>query len=297
MPGMMEIMVDAFMDSVKLLPFLLVTYIVMEYMEHRMGERAKGAIGRAGRFGAFWGAVFGVFPQCGFSAAASNLFAGRVISLGTLLAIYLSTSDEMLPILISEQVDIGVIFALLGMKALIGMAAGFLVDLFIRRSGKGAVRGMPSAEGEIGDGGSGEICGHGHCCCEEGIFRPAVRHTVQVFLFIFVCSLVLNFIIGAAGEDFLAGLILDGPVTGHLIAGAVGLIPNCAASVLITQLYLEGYMRLGVMMSGLLVSSGVGVLVLFRVNDDRKENVRIVLLLYAVGVTAGILLDLAGVAV
>ncbi len=297
MPDMMEMIADAFMDSGKLLPFLLITYIAMEYMEQRMGEKTKGTIARAGRFGAFWGAVFGAFPQCGFSAAASNLFAGRVISMGTLLAIYLSTSDEMLPILISEQVSVRVIFALLGIKVLIGMAAGFLVDVFIGIGRKRAVHGGRPAEGKTGHADSGKVCRHGHCHCEEGIFRPAVRHTVHVFLFIFVCSLVLNFMIGAAGDDFLAGLILDRPVAGHLIAGVVGLIPNCAASVIITQLYLEGYMRLGVMMAGLLVGSGVGTLVLFRVNDDKKENIRIVLLLYAVGVTAGILLDMAGVAV
>ena len=289
-----EIISDAVTDAVKLLPFLLVTYIAMEYMEHKMGEKAKRTVERAGRFGPVIGALFGVFPQCGFSTAASNLFAGRIITRGTLLAVFLSTSDEMLPILISEQVGIGVILKLLGIKVLIGMAAGFLADLFLHK------RRMVHGHGHEGEEAEHmeiwHMCEQEHCRCEEGIIRSAVRHTIQIFLFIFLFSFALNLAIGFVGEDFLADLILGRPVIGHLAAGLVGLIPNCAASVLITQLYLEGLMGLGMMMTGLLAGSGVGLLVLVRVNANRKENMEIIFSLYAISVLAGVLLDAAGIA-
>lgn len=296
MLGLSGMISDVLIDAVKLLPFLFFTYVVMEYMEHKMEGKTKGAVEKSGRFGPFFGAVFGAFPQCGFSAAASNLFAGRVITLGTLIAVFLSTSDEMLPILISEQVGIGAILKLLGIKVLVGMAAGFLVDLFPRK-GK-AVHVFSMYDGnEMAHMDIVHVCEHGHCRCEEGIFRPAVRHTIQIFLFILLFSFALNLVIGIVGEDFLADLIRNKPIVGHMTAGLVGLIPNCAASVAITQLYLEGIMGLGTMMAGLLVGSGVGLLVLFRVNDNRKENVGITCLLYLIGVVSGVLLDLTGIVV
>lgn len=296
-----EIILDALTDALKLLPFLFLTYAAMEYMEHKMGEKAKGTIEKAGRFGPAFGAVFGAFPQCGFSTAASNLFAGRIITRGTLIAVFLSTSDEMLPILISEQAGIGVIIKLLGIKVLIGIAAGFLVDLLIGRRRLVHMHGRYNHSKYDIEGTEhmdiGHVCEHEHCRCEEGIIRSAVRHTIQIFLFIFLFSFALNLAISVVGEDFLANLILSKPVIGHLAAGLVGMIPNCAASVIITQLYLEGLMGLGMMMAGLLVGSGVGLLVLFRVNDNKKENMEILFSLYVIGVLAGVLLDISGVAV
>ena len=281
---MQEVILDTVVDAVKLLPFLFLTYLVMEYMEHRMGEKTKETIRKSGRFGPVLGGVFGVFPQCGFSAAASNLFAGRVITLGTLIAIFLSTSDEMLPILISEQVHISVILKILGLKMLIGIAAGFLIDLFIRKKDTHVHEHMEIEH----------MCEHEHCHCEDGIFKSAFRHTLNIFLFILLISFVMNTVIFYLGEDFLANLLLNKPVFGQMIAGLVGLIPNCAASVIITQLYLEGVMGLGSMMAGLLAGTGVGLLVLFKVNDDWKENVKILALLYGIGVVAGILIDVSG---
>lgn len=284
-------------DSIRLLPFLFITYLVMEYIEHRMGDKAKKTIERSGCFGPLLGGVLGAFPQCGFSAAASSLYAGRIITLGTLIAIFLSTSDEMLPILISEQVAWSVIFRLLGIKILVGMAAGFLVDAVLRmrhRAGH-AHTGHGHDEDEHMD--IGHLCEHEHCHCEKGIFKSALRHTLSIFLFIIMIAFVLNIIIHTVGEEFLADLLLNRPVLGHLIAGLVGLIPNCAASVVITQLYLEGLMGLGMMMSGLLVGSGVGLLVLFRVNDNMKKNIQITLILYVIGVTAGFLIDMVGIVI
>lgn len=291
---MTEIISDTIIDAVKLLPFLLVTYAAMEYIEHKMGDKTKNTIEKSGRFGPVLGGIMGVFPQCGFSAAASSLYAGRIITLGTLTAIFLSTSDEMLPILISEQVNISVILKLLALKMVIAIAAGFFVDLFIRKQKKGAAA-YGEVYGEHMD--IGHVCEHEHCRCEEGIFRSALRHTLNIFLFIVLIAFALNTAIHFAGEDFLAELILNKPILGHLIAGAVGLIPNCASSVILTKLYLEGLMGLGAMMAGLLAGTGVGLLVLYRVNDNLKENIKITVLLYIIGVTAGLVIDFAGIVI
>lgn len=289
---MLDIIIDTLIDSVKLFPFLFLTYLAMEYIEHKMGDRTKKAIERAGRFGSIPGSILGVFPQCGFSAAASNLYAGRIITLGTLIAIFLSTSDEMLPILISEQVHISVILKLVGLKAAIGMAAGLLIDLLIRKK---SIRSLGHEDHDHMD--IGHVCKNENCHCEEGILKSAVRHTFSIFFFILIISFVLNTVIHFVGEDFLADLILSRPVLGQMIAGLVGLIPNCASSIVITQLYLKGMMGLGSMMAGLLAGTGVGLLILFRVNDDIKENLKITALLYGIGVLAGVIIDIVGITV
>lgn len=283
---MAHILIHSIEDSLKLLPFLFLTYLAMEYLEHHTSDKAKAAIQKSGKFGPVIGGLLGAVPQCGFSAAASNLYAGRIITLGTLIAIFLSTSDEMLPILISESVPMGTILRILGWKVAVGIVVGIIIDLLIRRKGE-------EHEMDIH-----HMCEHEHCHCEkQGVLRSAISHTLQIFLFIFLITLVLNIVLHTGGEDVLAGLIFNRPILGALIAGLVGLIPNCASSVLITQLYLQGAMSFGAMMAGLLVGAGVGVLVLFKVNDDKKECVRIIALLYVIGVAAGILLELLGVQV
>jgi hypothetical protein len=272
---------ESFIDSVKLLPFLFLTYLAMEYLEHKAGEKMQEAIRKSGKAGPLVGSILGVFPQCGFSAAASNLYAGRIITLGTLLAVYLSTSDEMLPIMISENAGISTIFKILGMKIIVGMLAGFAVDFLLRKKEKNM---------QIE-----HICEQHHCHCEEGIWKSALRHTLEIFWYVLIISFVLNLVIALIGEDVLAGFILNRPLFGEMIAGLVGLIPNCAASVVLTELYLDGVLNAGAMIAGLLVSSGVGVLVLFRVNDDRRENLRIVGLLYVIGVVVGAVVRFGGV--
>lgn len=277
---MLDLLLDALLDTLKLIPFLFLTYLAMEYMEHRTGKKTQALIKRAGRFGPVIGGVLGVIPQCGFSAAASNLYAGRVISLGTLMAIYLSTSDEMLPILISEHAPAGTILKILLAKALIGILAGLLIDLLLCRKGR-------EEHQHIHD-----ICEHEHCRCEEGILRSAVSHTLQIALFILVIGLTLNLLLYFVGEDLLANLILNHPVAGPLLASLVGLVPNCAGSVVITKLYLEEVIGVGAMLAGLLTGSGVGLLILFRVNHHKKENLQVLGLLYAFGALAGILTEL-----
>ncbi len=282
---MSDVIFDTLQDCVRLLPFLFFTYLAMEYLEHKAGEKMQNTIRRSGRFGPVIGSVLGAFPQCGFSAAASNLYAGRIITLGTLISIYLSTSDEMLPILISEKAGADMIFKILGVKILIGMAAGFLVDIiavvFLKKE-KDALR-------------IEHLCEQHHCHCDRGIVKSAVHHTIEIFVYLFIITFALNFMIFLIGEDFLANLILNRPFIGEAVAGIVGLIPNCAASVIITQLYLRGVLNAGAMISGLLTGAGVGLLVLFRVNDKTKENMRITAILYALGVAAGCIVELLGV--
>lgn len=282
---MLDVLLDTAIDSIKLFPFLLLTYIAMEYLEHRTSNKTRGLVRQSGKFGPFIGGLLGAFPQCGFSAAASNLYAGRVITLGTLIAIYLSTSDEMLPVFISEKVDIKLILSIILLKIIIGMIAGFLIDLAIRKSHR-----INKIDMKIGD-----ICEHEHCHCEKSIFKSALKHTLMIMIYIVLVSLALNVIIFFIGEENLGAIILNRPVVGELIAGILGLIPNCAASVVITQLYLEGVMSAGAMMAGLLAGSGVGILVLFKVNYNTKENIKITGLVYTIGVVSGILVDVMGI--
>lgn len=275
---MLDVILDALLDTAKLLPFLFLTYLAMEYLEHKAGQKAESLVKKAGGFGPVIGGALGIVPQCGFSAAASNLYAGRVISLGTLIAIYLSTSDEMLPILISEKASVVLIAELLLAKAVIGMIVGLIIDFLMRRKGVQEHEHIH------------EICEHEHCHCEKGILRSALSHTVQIAFFVLLITFALNLILFFVGEDALANLIINRPVLGPILAGLVGLIPNCAGSVVITQLYLEGVISIGAAMAGLLTGSGVGLLVLFRVNHDRKENLRILGLLYSIGVLVGIMI-------
>lgn len=295
---LLEVLADTLIDSVKLLPFLLVTYIVMEYLEHKTSDKTRDIIKKSGKFGPFAGSLLGAFPQCGFSAAASNLYAGRVITMGTLISIYLSTSDEMLPILISEQVSAGVIIKILAIKIVIGMIAGFVIDWVAIRSKVRKRNHEVNAEMDVEmEAEISHMCEHEHCHCEEGIFKSALKHTFVIMLYIVLISFALNAVISLVGEDALAKVILDAPVIGNLLAGLVGLIPNCAASVVITQLYLEGILSTGSMLAGLLAGSGVGLIVLFKVNDKIKENLKIVGLVYAIGVVTGVAFDLLGIVI
>ena len=282
---MLDIILDTLLDSVRLLPFLFLTYLAMEYLEHKAGERMQNTIRKSGKCGPVIGSILGAFPQCGFSAAASNLYAGRIITLGTLLSIYLSTSDEMLPILISENAGLSMILKLLGTKIVIGMIAGFLIDAVVNRFFLKKER-EPEIE---------HLCEQHNCHCDEGIMKSALHHTLEIFIYLLIVSFILNIVIAIIGEDFLADLVQNRLIVGEVLAGIVGLIPNCAASVIITQLYLKGILDAGAMVSGLLVGAGVGILVLLRVNDRPKENAGIIFLLYTVGVTVGIVVELLGI--
>ena len=282
---MTEIIIDSVIDSIKLLPFLFLTYLFMEWLEHKTGSAARNTIRIAGKLGPVWGGLLGVIPQCGFSAAASSLFTGRVITVGTLIAVYLSTSDEMFPIMISNAVPAATITKILACKAAIGIISGLVVEYVYTHVLKKQEKEMDIHE----------ICEEERCNCEHGLLSSALTHTLHVFVYIFLISLALNIIIGLVGEETLAGLFTGAPIVGERIAALVGLIPNCASSVVITQLYLEHIIGTGAMMAGLLVNAGVGILILFRLNHDRKQNFRIIGLLYGLGVFWGIIIELTGI--
>lgn len=282
---MQDIIIDTLSDGIKLLPFLFITYLVMEYIEHKTSRKTQQVMKKSGKWGPVIGGILGIVPQCGFSTAASNLYAGRIITLGTLTAVFLSTSDEMLPILISQKASSHTILRILLMKAAVGILAGVVIDLLIR-----AKKGIEQEELRIE-----HMCDHQHCHCGEGkIIKSAVSHTLQIFAFIVLISFLLNLLIGYVGEDMLASFISERAILGPVVAGLIGLIPNCASSVVLTQLYLEGVLSAGSMIAGLLAGSGVGLLVLYRVNDNLKENIKITLMLYGIGVLSGILIEMTG---
>ena len=284
----LEVLLDTGIDALKLLPFLFITYLIMEYIEHKTGDKTKNIIKKSGKWGPVFGAILGTFPQCGFSDAAANLYAGKVITLGTLIAIFLSTSDEMLPILISEAAPIDIILKILATKLVIGIIAGVLIDFV----GQAFKKKKEKQENEEAVEEIGHMCEHEHCHCEkEGILKSSIKHTLNIFIFIIIISLVMNIAIYFIGEEKISNLILNMPVVGPLIAGIVGLIPNCASSVILTQLYLQNVISVGSMIGGLLVGSGIGILILFRVNENLKENMKITGMLYLIGVVSGIIID------
>ena len=294
----MDIVLDAVVDSVKILPFLFITYLIMEYLEHRTQEYTEQLVQKTEHFGPLLGGIIGIFPQCGFSAAASNLYAGRVITLGTLIAIYLSTSDEMIPLLISEHFPVGTMIKILIIKAVIGVVAGFIIDFIVhfhhRSKGKAADDPVRISA----------LCEKEHCHCDDdedggflAIAKSAFVHTLHIFLFVLGLTLVLNAVIELIGEARLSELLKTNPVVSHILAGLIGLIPNCAPSVIITELYLDHMITLGTMMSGLLVGAGIGLLVLFRVNPEKKENFNTAILLFIIGTVSGLLIDLFGITI
>ena len=280
---MAEILTDALKDSLKLIPFLFLTYIAMGFLERATEVRSRDRIKKAGKLGPVWGSLLGAVPQCGFSVAASYFYMSRILTLGTLIAIYMSTSDEMLPILISEKVEVSVILKILGTKVVIALISGFLIEFLF---GWLARWNKVPREFEISEE---------RCSCGAGILADAAGHTLKVFFFIFIISLAIGSAIHFIGEDGLSQIFSDIPVVGEAVASLVGLIPNCAASVVITQLYLDGIIGPGPMMSGLLVSAGMGLLVLFKENRHRHENLIIAGLLYGVSVAWGIVIEVLGI--
>ena len=281
-----EALVDSVLDTIRLFPFLFITYIVMEYLEHRTKDHSSRILVSAGAFGPVLGSVLGVVPQCGFSAAAASLYSGGVVSLGTMLAVFLSTSDEMLPIFLSEAVSLVIIIRILLAKVVIAAVSGIGVDIVLHLSGY-----RHKTHKHIHD-----LCEQEGCGCHEegrgilGIMRSALVHTLHILLFIFVVSFFITLIIEGVGEESLAEVLLGYPVTGILLAALIGLIPNCAASVALTQLYLNGLLGFAQLMAGLLVGAGVGLLVLFRTNRHLINNIKIVILLYLLGAGWGLLI-------
>ena len=276
---MLEIFQDSIIDTLKLLPFLFITYLIMEYIEHKMNDKSKKTIKKAGKFGPIVGGIVGVIPQCGFSASATSLYATRVISLGTLIAVYLSTSDEMIPIFISESVPIYVILKIIGIKLVIGIIFGGLIDFCLNLKNKGKIE-----KQKIED-----MCEHDHCHCDQkGIVKSAVKHTFNITIYIFIVTLMISSCVYFIGEDNISEFIGNNVFLGPILVSLIGLIPNCAASVIITNLYIQNVINASALISGLLTGAGVGLIVLFRTNKKNiKENLSIVFMIYLIGVVTG----------
>ena len=271
-------------ETVRLIPFLFLTYLLMEFLEHRAGNATERLLRGSGRVGPLLGGVLGILPQCGFSVAASGLYTGRIITSGTLIAVYLSTSDEMLPLLISGGQDLWLILRLLFAKLLVGVIAGFCVDgvgALLRR--RGIIR---RDEAAIED-----LCERENCNCGERFWLSALKHTVYITVFLLIFGFLVNLIIEGVGEESIKALVLDRPILSCLLAALVGLIPNCASSIALTSLYLEGVITVGALLSGLFVNAGVGIAVLFRNNRPIKDSFRILWILIAISLFVGILVD------
>ena len=272
----MDILLDTIIDNLKLFPFLFITYLFLEYLEHKTSDKAAEFIRKAGFSGPLIGALCGTLPQCGFSVVAANFYAARIIGLGTLIAVFLSTSDEMLPILISNAVQPQLISAILIYKAVCGIIFGYIINFIWNKYRK---RENINIE---------QLCQNENCHCEDSILKSALHHSLRITLFIFTITLILNFAMAYLDINKLT-TYLQRPLSGEIFSAAVGLIPNCSASVVLTQLFLDGYINIGTLISGSLVSSGVGILVLFRVNRRLKENLLILGIICVCGIVGGLL--------
>ena len=282
---MADILADTLLDSLKILPFLFLAFVIMELLEHRANGKIERFFAKAGKAGPAAGALLGCVPQCGFSVLCANLYSGGVVTLGTLIAVFLSTSDGAVLLLAAAPQQLPALFKLLLCKVVIAVAAGYLVDFFGRKRNRQSV------------GSLHEICDHEHCGCEKhnNIWIPALLHTVKIFGFLLLFTFLLNFLVALLGHERLETLLLHDSVFQPLAAALLGFLPNCAASVLLTQLYLEGTLSFGAVVAGLCTGAGAGLLVLFRENRHVKDNLKIMAILYAVAVVSGVLLQAAGI--
>lgn len=276
-PAAGEVLLDALLDTLKVLPFLFLTYLFMEFLEHKAGDKLKNAVQKAGRVGPLAGGALGLLPQCGFSAVAAGLYSGRVITVGTLLAVFLATSDEMLPVLLGAAVPLPQVLALLGVKLATALLVGFAADLLFHRRQR--------------DLHVTDLCEEEHCHCERGIFRSALHHTLHMILLILLVNLALGAAFALIGEERIAAAVGGIPVLREVLGALVGLIPNCAASVALATLYAKGAIPVGVMLAGLLPGAGTGILILARTNRPKRGTVAILGVLFAVGVLVGLLFD------
>ena len=277
-----DIILDTLLDSIKMLPFLFGAYLLIEFLEHKASDKLQNALSKSGNHGIVVGAILGTVPQCGFSVAAANLYSGKVITLGTLIAVFISTSDEAIPVLLSSPGNAGVLLKLIIAKIVIALIAGFLVDFVLK------ARHVQENEPELQD--HNVLCHH--CGCEHGIIRSAIKHTVSIFLFILLVSFVLNGLITWIGQDTISKVLLTDSVFQPFIAALIGLIPNCAASVMLVQLFLAGSLSFGSVVAGLCTGAGIGLAVLFRANRNWKKNLLILLLLYGIGSISGLMIHL-----
>lgn len=274
---MKDIIIDTLIDTLKLVPFLFIAFLLIELFEHKFSKRSIEVVESSGKYGPILGSILGIIPQCGFSVMATNLYVTRLITLGTLISIYLSTSDEMLPILISEKAEFSLIIKILLIKLFIGMLAGFIIDKIfkVKKEKKNY-----------------DICEEEHCHCKESIIISSLKHTLNIVVFILLINFLLNICFNYLGQDYLSKILLKDSFFGPFISSLIGLIPNCGASVMLTELYINNAINFGSLISGLLTGSGIAIMILFKTNKHFLENLKVVGILYLIGVLSGIIIEL-----
>lgn len=277
---MLDVLLDTLADALKTLPFLFGAYLIIEFIEHRAADKFAAWLGKFGKAGSVVGALLGIVPQCGFSVAAANLYSNRMITAGTLIAVFISTSDEAIPVLLASPQSAGKILPLIGAKLVLAAAAGLVIDF------TGVLKANKQDEEAV-------VELHSHCDTEGegGILKSAMRHTLETFVFLIIVMLALNAAIALIGEAALESFLMNGTLFQPILAGLVGLIPNCAASVVLSQLYAEGAISFGSAVAGLSAGAGVGLLVLFRTDLDKSECIRIAIMLFAISVLTGMVLQ------
>ena len=278
---MLDIIIDTLIDGIKLIPFLFIAFLIIELLEHKLSKKNRKLISKTGKLGPIFGSILGAFPQCGFSCLATNLYVTRIVSLGTLISIYLSTSDEMLPVLLSQKAPVKVILSAIIIKVIIGMISGIIIDFILRKKEKNI---------EIDN----EIYHEENCHCKDHLLVSVLKHTLSITLFIMLISFILNILIDYTGIFDENNIIANNPFT-VFITSLIGLVPNCASSVMITTLYAKGVIDFSALISGLLTGSGVAIIILFKSNKNIKENIIILSLVYFIGVISGLLIQLLGV--
>ena len=274
---MIDIILETIIDSFKIIPFLFISFLIIELIEQKLSKKSIKLIKKSEKLGPLLGGILGCFPQCGFSVLATNLYITRIISLGTLISIYLSTSDEMLPILIARKSNISTIISLLAIKLLIGVTSGIIIDLLLRKKEKIQVT---------------ELCQEDECHCEKGIIKSSIIHTTKTTLYLMIITFILNITMYIGGEELLSNLFNKNSIFTPFLTSLIGLIPNCASSVVITELYLNNILSLSSTIAGLLTGSGVAILILFKSNKNLKENIKILLTVYLIGSLSGILIEI-----
>lgn len=280
---MLDVFIDALIDSLKILPFLFLSYLLIEYIEHKSSEKLEKALSTSGKYSKVVGSILGIIPQCGFSAVAANLFSSRVITMGTLVAVFLATSDEAIPVILTYPEKSKDLLLILGIKFIIAVIFGTLVDLLFTKK-------------HTAEENSHDMHEHMHdmckdCDCEHGILKSSLKHTIQIFLFLLVFSIIIGGFVEFIGEERFSKIILSGSIFQPFITSIIGLIPNCASSILLSKLYVEGAISLGAIISGLSTGAGVGGILLIRTNKNMKENLKILGLVYAIGAFCGIIVD------
>ena len=275
-----EVLVHGILDTLKIIPFLFLTYLFMEFIEHKASNKFRGAMEKSGPLSPAISGLLGTIPQCGFSASVANFYTGGIVTVGALVAVFLSTSDEMIPILISGKVSVGAIFAILGYKLAVSIVVGFSIDFILRL--------MKCEKRKIN---IEELCQDENCHCQEGMLLSSIHHTVTISGFLLVVTLLINTLVYFIGSDSIAAIFYDKPIISHIIAALIGLIPNCAISVALTNFCIEGFITVGTMLSGLFSGAGIGLLVLFKVNKNLRENLLITAILVSCGVVFGFLAD------